>query len=160
MEKVNCVINLALNGVALARNAIDDPNFEKILKSCKSMVDIRKAADHNPGLIDQVAESLKDCREIIETRSKQVALKDNFIEVFEPATSDEITDFMNVLKDIDVNFDAADYFDTKKKFNLSGPLLDYYNEVTTTTYYCDNGEAQKHVSRISEQFVSGSPHSI
>ena len=136
VEKVNCIINLALNGVALARNAVEDPNFEKMLKSCKSMVDIRKAADHNPGLINQVAGSLKECREIIETRSKQVALKDNYIEVFEPATSDEITDFINVLKDIDGNFDAADYFDTKKKFNMSGPLLDYYNEVTTTTYYC------------------------
>ena len=135
VEKVNCIINLALNGVALARDEVD-PNFEKILKSCKSMVDIRKAADHNPGLIDQVAGSLKDCREIIETRAKQVALKDNNIEVFEPATSDEITDFMNVLKTIDETFDAADYFNTKKKFNMSGPLLKYYNEVTTTTYYC------------------------
>ena len=136
VEKVNCIINLALNGVALARSQVDDPNFEKMLKSCKSMVDIRKAAEHNPGLIDQVAGSLKGCREIIEARSKQGALKDNNIEVFEPATSDEIKDFMNVLKTIDETFDAADYFNTKKKFNMAGPLLKYYSEVTTTTYYC------------------------
>ena len=55
VEKVNCIINLALNGVALARDELREPNFEKLLKSCKSVVDIRKTAEHNPGLIDQVA---------------------------------------------------------------------------------------------------------
>ena len=147
VEKVNCIINLALNGVALARDELGDPNFEKLLKSCKSMVDIRKTAEHNPGLIDQVAGSLKGCREIIENRSKQVALKENPIEVFEPATSDEILEFMNVLKTIDVNFDAADYLDTKKKFNLSGPLLEYYNDVSTTTYYCVTMMRHKNMSK-------------
>ena len=136
VEKLNCIINLALNGVALARDVLDDPNFEKMLKSCKSMVDIRKAADHNPGLIDQVAGSLKVCREVIENRTKQVGLKDISFEVFDAADRDEIIDFMNVLKSIDANFDVDVYLDTKKKFNLTGPLLEYYNSVSTTTYYC------------------------
>ena len=147
VEKVNCIINLALNGVALARDDQGDPNFEKLLKSCKSMADIRKNAEHNPGLIDHVAASLKGCREIIEHRSKQVALKENPIEVFEPATSDEILEFLNVLKSIDANFDAADYLDTKKKFNLSGPLLEYYNDVSTTTYYCVTMVRHKNMSK-------------
>ena len=34
VEKVNCIINLALNGVALARDVLEDPNYEKMLKSC------------------------------------------------------------------------------------------------------------------------------
>ena len=42
---------------------------------------------------------------------------------------------MNVLKSIDANFDVDVYLDTKKKFDLTGPLLEYYNAVSTTSYY-------------------------
>ena len=74
--------------------------------------------------------------EIIENRIKQVGLKENKFEVFEPAVRDEIVDFMSILETIDPNFSVVDYLNSKKKFNLSGALLEYYKEVATTTYYC------------------------
>ena len=72
--------------------------------------------------------------------------------MFEPATSDEVLEFMNVLKTIDVNFDVTDYLDTKKKFHLSGPLLEYYNDVSTTTYYCVTMMRHKNMSK---EFLNG-----
>ena len=78
VEKLNCIINLALNGVALSRDELSDPNFEKILKSCSSMLDIRKSAETNPGLVHQVFECLKTSKEVVEARVKLASLKENY----------------------------------------------------------------------------------
>ena len=136
VEKVNCIINLALNGVALARENLEDANFDKILKSCSSMVDIRNRASENPGLVDQVSRSLNKSKDIIENRIKLASLKENPFEVFEASSREEVREFMNVLKTVDGAFDVDDFLDTKKKFHLTGPLLLYYEEVATETYYC------------------------
>ena len=123
VEKVNCIINLALNGVALAREPIEDVNFENLLKSCNSMVDMRNKASHNPGLIEQVSESLHKCKEIIEDRVKFASLKGNPFEVFKAAKKEEIHEFMSIIQTIDDQFDVDDFLDTKKKFHLLGPCL-------------------------------------
>ena len=136
VEKLNCIVNLALNGVALAREELQDPNFEKILKSCNSMVDIRNGVKINPGLADQVAEGLKVSKEIVEDRVKQACLKENCFEVYKSADQAEIEDFMNILKKVDPSFNVSDYLDTKKKFHLTGLLLEYFEEVATDCYYC------------------------
>ena len=136
VEKLNCILNLALNGVALSRKDLADSNFEKLLKGCNSMVDIRRTAENNPGLIDQVCECLKDCKEVIEMRTKRASLKEDFFDVFNSADKKEIEQFMNILKTVDANFDVENYLNTKKKFNLTGALLEYYEEITTTSYYC------------------------
>ena len=136
VEKLNCIVNLALNGVALAREILPDPNFEKILKSCNSMVDIRNGVKINPGLADQVGDGLKSAREIVESRVKLASLKENRFEVYEPSARVEIEEFMNILKTVDPTFDVSAYLDTKKTFHLTGLLLKYYNEVATDCYYC------------------------
>ena len=43
--------------------------------------------------------------------------------------------FMEVIKTVDATFDVTNYLDKKKKFHLFGALLEYYEEVSTTTYY-------------------------
>ena len=136
VEKLNCIVNLSLNGVALARDELEDPNYEKILKGCSSMVDIRNGVKANPGLADQVAEGLKASKEIVENRVKQASLKENLFEVFESADQAEIEDFMNILKTVDPSFNVSDYLDTKKKFHLTGLLLEYFKDVATESYYC------------------------
>ena len=136
VEKVNCIINLALNGVALARDHMEDSNFENLLKSCNSMVDIRNKAIHNPGLIEQVSKSLNNCKEIIEERMKFASLKENPFEVFKAAEKEDIHEFMSILQTVDASFDVDDFLDTKKKFHLTGPLLKYYRQVASETYYC------------------------
>ena len=69
-------------------------------------------------------------------RAKQASLKEDFFDVFSSADKKEIEQFMNVLKTIDATFDVTNYLDTKKKFHLSGALLEFYEEISTTTYYC------------------------
>ena len=136
VEKLNCIINLALNGVALERDELGDPNFEKILKNCSSMLDIRKTAAENQGLVNEVAESLKVSKEIIEKRVRLASLKENKFEVFTSATKAEIESFMDILKTVDPDFNTDEYLDTKKKFHMTGLLRDYYDEVSTDCYYC------------------------
>ena len=136
VEKLNCILNLALNGVALSRKDLADVNFEKILKGCKSMVDIRRAAETNPGLVDQVRECLIDCKAAVEMRAKQASLKEDFFDVFSSSDRKDIEQFMNIIKTVDATFDVENYLDTKKKFHLTGDLLEYYEEVATTSYYC------------------------
>ena len=122
--------------VALAREPIEDANFENLLKSCNSMVDMRNKASHNPGLIEQVSDSLNNCKEIIEHRVKFASLKGNPFEVFKAAKKEEIHELMSIIQTIDDQFDVDDFLDTKKKFHLTGSLLDYYRQVASETYYC------------------------
>ena len=136
VEKLNCIINLALNGVALSRDELSDPNFEKILKSCSSMLDIRKSAETNPGLVHQVFECLKTSKEVVEARVKLASLKENNFEVYESATRAEIENFMSILNTVDPNFNVSEFLDTKKKFHITGSLQDYFKEVATDCYYC------------------------
>ena len=136
VEKLNCIINLALNGVALERDELSDPNFEKILKSCSSMLDIRKSAETNSGLVHQVSNCLKASKEVVEARVKLSSLKENNFEVYESATKAEIENFMRILNTVDPSFDVLEYLDTKKKFHITGSLLDYFKEVATDCYYC------------------------
>ena len=146
VEKLNCILNLALNGVALARDKLEDPIFEKLLNGCKTMVDIREKAAHNPGLVGNVENSLKSSKERIEQRTRRASLKENTFEVFESANKEEIKDFMKVLKNVDNSFEVSDYLDTKKTFHLTGPLLDYYNQVSTESYYCITIEKHRNMS--------------
>ena len=146
VEKLNCILNLALNGVALVRDKIEDPVFEDFLNSCSSMVDIRQKAEHNPGLVEQVVSCLKSSKEIVEERAKKASLKENFFNVFDAAREEEIKEFMKVLKKVDDSFRVSDYLDKKKKFHLTGALLEYYKEVSTETYYCITMERHKNMS--------------
>ena len=64
------------------------------------------------------------------------SLKENPFEVFKAAEREEIREFMSILQNIDASFDVDDFLDTKKKFHLAGPLLEYYRQVASETYYC------------------------
>ena len=39
VEKLNCILNLAWNGVALSRELLEDPVLEKVFCQCNSMTD-------------------------------------------------------------------------------------------------------------------------
>lgn len=148
VEKLNCILNLALNGVALAREKLEDPVFEKLLSGCKTMTDIREKGVDNPGLVDNVEKSLKVSKDVIEQRARRASLKENPFQVFDSVGKEEIKEFMNVLKNIDDSFDVTDYLDKKKKFHLTGPLLDFFKEVATESYYCIT--IQKHKNMTAE----------
>ena len=107
------------------------------------MLDIRKTAAENQGLVNEVAESLKVSKEIVEKRVKLASLKENKFEVFTSATKGEIERFMDILKTVDPDFNTAQYLDTKKKFHMTGLLLLLHH----------THETQQHVSRFSEHTV-------
>ena len=59
VEKLNCILNLAWNGLALSREVFDDPVLEKAFGQCGSMADVRVKAERHPGIKTALKESLK-----------------------------------------------------------------------------------------------------
>ena len=90
VEKLNCILNLAWNGLALSREVFDDPVLEKAFGQCGSMAEVRVKAERHPGIKTALKESLKPSIKILEERASQASLKENWFETFKPATEIEI----------------------------------------------------------------------
>ena len=114
VEKANCILNLAWNGVSCSRTPFSDPVLEKAFSSCSSMSDVRKMAVKHPGLKDALNESLAEAVEVLEKRAEQASLKENNFEVFKPASEKEVKDFLNIIVEVDPDFDIVNYLDKSK----------------------------------------------
>jgi thymidylate kinase len=135
VEKLNCILNLAWNGVALSREFLEDPVLEKVFSQCNSMSDVRAAAERHPGIKPALQKSLDHSIEILEERAKQASLKENSFETFKPATEQDIRDFLSVVLTIDPGFDVERYLDKKKPFHMSPLVKAYIEDHMTSTYY-------------------------
>ena len=135
VEKLNCILNLAWNGVALSRELLEDPVLEKVFSQCNSMSDVRAAAERHPGIKPALQKSLDPSIKILEERAKQASLKENSFETFKPATDQDIRDFLSVVLTIDPGFDVERYLDKKKPFHMSPLVKAYIEDHMTSTYY-------------------------
>ena len=135
VEKLNCLLNLAWNGISLAREKLEDPVLEKIFASCNSMKDARTAAEKHPGLVDAVSTCLKPSVDLLEERAKQANLKENFFETFDPASLIAMKEFFEILKQIDEEFDVDDYFDKSRTYHYSPAIKAYLETHAVFTYY-------------------------
>ena len=135
VEKVNCILNLAWNGVSCSRATFSDPVLEKAFSSCGSMSDVRKMAEKHPGLKEALGECLHEPIEVLENRAKQASLKGNDFEVFKPATDVEIREFLGIISEIDAEFDVEKYLDKSKTYHYSPKIKDWIDQHITFTYY-------------------------
>ena len=71
----------------------------------------------------------------MEERASQASLKENWFETFKPATEIEIKEFLNVLVEIDEEFDVERFLDKKKPFHFSPKMKDYLESHPTVTHY-------------------------
>ena len=136
VEKLNCILNLSWNGVCLSRESLPDPVLEKAFSNCSSMADARKLAEKHPGLKPAIKESIKPAVTLLEERAKQGSLKDNFFEIFDAATDEDIEQFLAIVKTVDPEFDIALYLDKKKPFHYTPDLKLFIDEHDTFTHYC------------------------
>lgn len=135
VEKLNCILNLAWNGVALSREVFEDPVLEKAFGQCASMAETRTKAEKHPGIKIALKKSLEPSISILEERAKQAALKENEFEVFKPATDQDIKDFLNILLEIDEEFDVERFLDKKKPYHFSLKIKAYLDQHLTSTHY-------------------------
>ena len=135
VEKLNCILNLAWNGVSLSREAFDDPVLENVFAHCNSMAEVRTKAETHPGIKQALVKSLAPSIKILEERAKQASLKENEFEVFKPASDQEIREFLSVLTEVDPDFDVDRFLDKKKPYHYSPDMKAYLEEHVTFTHY-------------------------
>ena len=118
-ERCMSTLNLALQNCALSRDA-QDRNVEKRLKACNTMEAIRK---QQPVIRDGWSASVKNTQKAVERRFNRLMYSDQQVLVHEPASADDITDFLQQAKDVDSTIDCEDVaprqLDLKSKEQLA-----------------------------------------
>ena len=92
--------NLALQTVGIMRQKMSSATLEKILEGCNSIKAIRSAAESHHGLQEEFKDSLQPAKVLLSALFQRLKLKDKPFNVFSPATSSEIDEFLSILKQI------------------------------------------------------------
>ena len=135
VEKLNCILNLAWNGICLSRETLSDPVLEKSFAGCSSMADSRKLAEKHPGLKASVRESINPSIQVLEERARQGSLKGNFFETFQAASDTAVREFLEIIKTVDVEFDVDVFLNKKKPYQFTPALKLFIDEHVTSTHY-------------------------
>ena len=99
-ERVMSELNLALQTVGIMRQKMLSATLEKILDGCNSMKAIHSAAESHHGLQEEFKDSLQPAKVLLSALFQRLKLKDKPLNVFSPATSSEIDEFLSILKQI------------------------------------------------------------
>ena len=96
VEKIMCILNLALYGVALVRSSMGQMEAE-IRKVSGSMASIRAgaAADVSVDLMAACKLSVQPVKDLLHNRFEKLDLKGKQFRIFEAATQDELTDMLS-----------------------------------------------------------------
>ena len=135
VEKLNCILNLAWNGVSLCRERLEDPVIEKAFHQCNSMAEVRSKAEQHPGMKEALRKRLEPSIQVLEERAKNSSLKENYFETFKTANDVEIKQFLAVVQSIDPEFDVEKFTDKKKPYHYSPEIRSYLDKHLTATYY-------------------------
>jgi len=103
-ERIMSTLNLALQNVSLARTHMPE-NMEQLVKSCKSMSDIRAVLKKHPDLHGALQDSMSASLITLGQRFQNMKVKENPIRLGVPATQ----------MDMDEQFQHALYIDTSLK---------------------------------------------
>ena len=106
-ERVMPLLNIAMNGVALAREKMSDQD-EKKISGCNSMAALRKKSEDNPELENSLKESVEGCVNLLCERFQRVSLKDVPIKIGSTATEEETEVLFEEMRRIDKNLDMKD----------------------------------------------------
>ena len=142
VERCMSIINLGLNGLALAREKMNDTVEDKI-KSLSSKKKWRQA--QKPYLEGKksavnyqkiVEDTTNNCNEIITKSIKSLKYKGEEFSVGKKATKESLDSFMRNMYRIDDKIDWNDDTLTKKKIMKSDSVLKFYNDHVSVTQYC------------------------
>ena len=107
VEKIMCVLNLALYGVTLVRSAMGD-EMEQMIGACNnSMASIRQAASCNQELQDACMASVQPVKDLLHSRFEKLSLKDEAFTTFGAASEDELISMLSHCALIDSSIPKA-----------------------------------------------------
>ena len=89
VEKIMCILNLALYGVTLVRSSMGE--METAIKAASgSMASIRAAAAEDEDLLEACKLSIQPVKELLHSRFEKLELKGEEFKTFESASKDEL----------------------------------------------------------------------
>lgn len=106
-ERVNCILNIGLQAVGLMRKVMSN-DHEKMISSCSTMDEVRKAVQANQGLKEGLEDSMEPLKILMASVFQRLSLKDKPFSIFTAATAHEMEAFFSYLIDIDANLTPAD----------------------------------------------------
>jgi hypothetical protein len=131
-ERVNALLNLALQNVALARESMGE-EYEDKIKHISSMKDMRKRADRFPQLKDKLLESVKPVMKLLDDRFGRLKLKEEPVTPHPAASQEAIVDFMESLKVIDQDLQLQNL--TQKTISSSPQVASFFEKYCRQRQY-------------------------
>ena len=97
------MLNLGLQSVGLARNAVDDKDIEDAVMKCKSISDVQKLAEVNPAVRPACLDAVEPIKVLLNRITARLQLQ---VKKFTlgTTTSDELDDLWKCLSFIDSEF--------------------------------------------------------
>jgi hypothetical protein len=103
---------LAWQGIGIMRE--ETINFEKVLKNCNSLKDIRLVAEKKPELNGVLLDSIEPAKCLIYETLRRIPMKSGKMYCIEPALDDEFELIDRALKSIDESFSVYEMMGRKK----------------------------------------------
>ena len=145
-ERVMPILNIGLQSVGLMRRSLSDVALEHKLKSAKNMKGIRAMVENTDGLKEQVIESVRPVKELLEDIFSRLKQKDKNFKTFHSASDEDINKLWTEILKIDPTLTPSDT--TKEKIKSKEKLIEFMKGHCVQRHYmfslkkCDQLQCQ------------------
>ena len=87
---MSLIVDIGLHSIGLARRELQDKDLEQKLKRCNNMKQIRELAVREDNLKEEMKQSIQPVKDLVENVIKRQHLKEEYFDVFNPATDSEL----------------------------------------------------------------------
>ena len=137
-------LNLGLQSVGMMRESID-PESERVVRNLNSNLEIIHAFENNPGLEENIEQSLRPAKILVQTVLSRLSLKDTKIELFEPANEEEMESLEFALSVFESSIKSLSSFANISKF----PKFNKFYES-----HCKSRTYSFQIKKCSDPFMS------
>ena len=133
-ERCMSILNLGLQSVGIMRKETE--SYEQQLKSANSLTAIRKLAEDDPAVEEEVIASVQPMIQMLEDIFTRLTLGEQHFQTFKAVSVDVLKEFVSILKRIDPYFDPLTILDSKKSLkNISVELTLFMNKHCVERHY-------------------------
>ena len=132
VERVMSSLNIALQCVGLMRAEMTE-EYEKAVRSCGNLGELRAVGEKVSDLQEQVTDSLSPCITLLHDLFSRAVWKDRKLEPFYAVSDSEIKEFWKVMLDIDASLESCSY--TKKTIKSKDDILKFISHCCQQRHY-------------------------